>query len=109
MPETSSVKDQIKKLVELQKLDEEIYGFKDLLVQLPVQINALIEGFEAQKAKLKALEQQLKDVLLARKEKELELKVKEEAIAKAKAALSTIKKNIEYTAKLSEIEHLKAE
>ncbi len=109
MPETSSIKDQIKKLIELQKLDEEIYALKDEARQLPIEIQKLSESFEAQKAKLKDLEQKLKDVLLARKEKELELKTKEDLIAKAKAALSALKTNKEYTAKLTEIENLKAD
>lgn len=104
-----SVKDQIKKLVELQKVDGEIYNLKRDLEEKPVLIENLKQQFEQEKGHLKNLENQLKDIQLKRKEKELELKVKEEEIAKANIQLSQLKTNKEYTAKLTEIENIKVD
>ena len=108
MPETS-IKDQIKRLVDLQRIDAEIYNLKKQLDEKPVFIEELKQRFEENKATLKKLEDKLKHILLARKEQELELKSQEESITKANTQLSQIKTNKEYTAKLSEIESIKAD
>jgi predicted nucleic acid-binding Zn-ribbon protein len=104
-----SVKEQIRKIIELQKVDGEIHNLKIELKEKPVVLAELKEGFELCKSALATLEEKLKGVQVARKEKELELKTKEDEIAKANAQLSQIKTNKEYTAKISEIEHIKAD
>jgi len=104
-----SILDQIRKLVELQKLDAEIYEFKKHLKEKPVAIDELAKKFESQKAHLKELEEKLKIFVVERNSFELELQSKEGEMAKGNAQLSQIKTNKEYTAKLSEIEHLKAD
>ena len=104
-----SVKDQLKKLVELQNLDGEIYALKKAAAEKPLFIEKLKEQFEGTKIRLKALEDKFKAALLDRKDKELNLKVKEEGIAKANVQLSQIKTNKEYTAKINEIEGIKAD
>lgn len=104
-----SILDQIRKLVELQKLDVEIYEFKRVLKEKPALIDELSKKFESQKAHLKELEEKFKVSQVERKSLELELQTKEGEIAKHNAQLSQIKTNKEYTAKLSEIEHIKAD
>jgi len=104
-----SIKEQIKNLVILQELDEEIYRLKRDLTEKPAGIAALSEQFEQKKGHLKELEAKMQGVLLARKTHELDLKTKEESIAKANGQLSLMKTNKEYTAKLTEIESLKAD
>jgi len=104
-----SVKEQLKKLVELQKLDGEIYALKKEAAEKPLFIEKLREQFEGTKAKLKILEDKLKAVLLDRREKELSLKGREDEIAKTNVHLSQIKTNKEYTAKIKEIESIKAD
>ena len=104
-----SIKNQVKRLVELQKLDYEIFNFKKELEEKPAIIEQLKSEFEETKAHLLILEEKSKKIQLARKENELELKIKEESIAKANAQLSQIKTNKEYAAKLSEIESIKAD
>lgn len=104
-----AIRDQIRKLVELQKIDKEIYDFKKELQEKPIYLEELRQEFEAKKARLKSLEDKSKTMQVDRKSKELELKTKEEEIAKANAQLFQIKTNKEYTAKLSEIEHMKAD
>ena len=103
------VRDQIKKIIELQKIDGEIHNLKIELKEKPAILAQLKEEFELRKGVLAAVEEKLKFVQVARKEKELELKTQEDQIAKANAQLSQIKTNKEYTAKISEIEHIKAD
>lgn len=103
------VKDQIKKLVDLQKVDSDIYAIRTELKEKPELIKALTEDFEKEKKELKDLEEKFKAVQLKRKEVELDLKTKEEAIVKANGALSALKTNKEYSAKLAEIESIKAD
>ena len=104
-----NLKDQIRKLVELQVMDEEIFRFKRELREKPVEVENLKKEFESKKIKLKGLEDKLKAIQVIQKESELDLKVKEEAIAKTDASLSLIKTNKEYQARLLEIENLKAD
>ncbi len=108
MPETS-VKDQVKKLIELQKLDGEMYDLNQQLHDKPAEVAELKEQFEIKKAKLNELEEQLKGIQVSRKEQELNLKSKEDEISKGDAQLLQLKTNKEYTAKISEIENIKAD
>lgn len=104
-----SVLDQIRKLVEIQKLDAQIYDIRKELKEKPALLEQLKQEFEAQKANLNTLEEKSKAVQVSRKSLEGDLMAKEEAIAKANMQLSQIKTNKEYTAKLSEIENIKAD
>ena len=81
---------------------------KKELQEKPALLNEIKEKFEAKKAALKELEDKAKAIQLDRKAKELDLKAKEDEIIKGNAQLSQLKTNKEYTAKLSEIETLKA-
>ncbi len=108
MPQLS-IKDQVKKLVELQKIDGAIYELKKSLEEKPRVLEGLQRQFEEKKARLKELEGRLKGIQLKRKEAEVELAGKEGDIKKSNADLSKIKTNKEYTAKIHEIESLKAD
>ncbi len=105
----TSVQNQIKKLVEIQKLDGEIYDLRKEIGEKPKLIEILKNEFEESKARLQELEEKVKTVVVARKEFELELQSKEDVIAKANADLNQLKTNKEYSAKLSEIEGFKAD
>lgn len=109
MAENVMIRDQIKKLIELQKVDSEIHNLKVDLKEKPEFIAQLKAEFEKTLALLSGLEEKLKRIQLDRKSLELELKTKEEGITKANAKLSEIKTNKEYSAKLSEIESIKAD
>lgn len=104
-----SIKEQIKQLVKLQALDTEIYGLQKNLKDNPHRLQGLKEQFEGKKAKLKSLEDEYKGKQVARNALEVDLKAKEDGIAKANAQLSQIKTNKEYTAKITEIENIKAD
>lgn len=109
MAENVMIRDQIKKLIELQKVDSEIHDLKVNLKGKPELIAQLKAEFDESRALLSGLEEKLKRIQLDRKSLELELKTKEEGITKANAKLSEIKTNKEYSAKLSEIESIKAD
>ena len=104
-----NLKDQIKKLVELQVIDEEIFRYRRELHDKPAELEAAKAEFEAKKARLKSAEDKLKVIQLSQKELEIDLKTKEEAITKADASLGLLKTNKEYQARLLEIENLKAD
>ncbi|MDE2221488.1 MAG: hypothetical protein KGK03_00265 [Candidatus Omnitrophica bacterium] len=104
-----NLKDQLKKLVELQVIDEEIFRYKRELREKPAEVETLKAQFEAKKARLKQLEEKLKVIQVSQKEMELDLKAKEEGIAKADGSLSLLKTNKEYQARLLEIENQKAD
>jgi len=104
-----NLKDQIRKLVELQVIDEEIFRFKRELREKPAQFEGFKIEFEFKKVKLKGLEDKLKAIQLVQKESELDLKVKEEGIARADVSLGLLKTNKEYQARLLEIENMKAD
>jgi predicted nucleic acid-binding Zn-ribbon protein len=104
-----NLKDQIRKLVELQVMDEEIFRFKRDLREKPAEFEALKAEFESKKVTLKSLEDKLKVIQVAQKELELDLKAKEEGISKADGSLSLLKTNKEYQARLLEIENMKAD
>ncbi|MBF0478485.1 MAG: hypothetical protein HQL26_03285 [Candidatus Omnitrophica bacterium] len=105
----ADIKEQLKKLIALQKNDKELHDLKETLVEKPKLIDELKAAFEVKKAKLAQLEEKSKRIQLTRKEKELELKTKEDAAAKANGQLSLLKTNKEYHAKQSEIENIKAD
>ena len=92
MPQ-ATILDQIRKLVELQKIDEEIYRYKKELEERPAQLSIFNQQFEAKKAELKKLEEKSKSLLVARKSLEVDLQSKEDAISKANAQLSLLKTN----------------
>lgn len=106
---TISIREQLKKLKELQDIDAQIYQYRSELKEKPVYIEGLRVQFEGKKAHLKDLEEKLKNILVDRKSKELDLQTKEGEIVKANAQLSLLKTNKEYQAKIAEIENYKAD
>lgn len=109
MTNAASIKDQLKKLIDIQVLDVELYRLRTELEEKPQEIEALKNEFELKKANLKSIEDRLKHLMLKQKEYEGDLKAKEDAIVKADGQLSQLKTNKEYSAKLLEIESLKAD
>ena len=108
-PSQIPIKDQLSKLIALQKFDGQIYAMNQEMKEKPEALEVLKQDFEKKKAESNKLEEDLKAIQLNRKELELELKAKEDNIAKAKTQLSQIKTNKEYTAKIKEIEGMKAD
>jgi predicted nucleic acid-binding Zn-ribbon protein len=101
--------EQIKILVELQKIDSEIYALKKELAAYPELQKKLEADFEKKKSRLKTSEEQLKSLQLKQKEKEGDLQGKEEKIRKLQAQLYQLKSNKEYAAMELEIKGGKAD
>ena len=106
---TTAINEQIKILVELQKLDSQIYKLKKELAGHPEQIKKLDADFEKMKVHLKAAEDELKSFQLKQKQKESDLAAREEKISKLQSQLYQLKSNKEYTAMEMEIKGMKAD
>ena len=104
-----NVLEQIKKLVKLQEGDTDLYNLKKELEEKPVLMKHLEKEFETKKERLKKLEEDFKKIQLERNTLEGDLAQKEEEIKKNEAQLTQIKTNKEYTAKIGEIEGIKAD
>jgi len=104
-----NVLEQIKKLVKLQGGDTELYTLRKELDEKPALVQRLEQEFEKKKTRLNALEADFKAVQVGRGTLEGDLAQKEADIARHEAQLSQIKTNKEYTAKIGEIEGIKAD
>ncbi|PIQ89848.1 MAG: hypothetical protein COV72_00700 [Candidatus Omnitrophica bacterium CG11_big_fil_rev_8_21_14_0_20_42_13] len=104
-----SIKEQLSYLVELQEIDLQIYNQKNRFDDIPLQIDKKTKEFESRKSSLKALDDKKNQLLVQKKDAELELASKEENITKLQNQLFQIKTNKEYTAMLKEIEGGKAD
>ncbi len=103
------LKDELRKLIELQEIDKKIYALKEEAKKIPLEIKSIEEEFALKKEKFNSLEEEKKNLKIKQKDKELELESRGEQIKKHQAQLYQIKTNKEYQAKLQEIESLKAD
>jgi len=98
---------EIKKLVNLQKIDTQLYNLNREKIEKPKIIASLQNEFDKKKEILKEYEERSKSLLLKRKDKEGELTSKEEGIKKLQSKLYLLKTNKEYSAMLTEINGVK--
>ena len=105
----NNVQELLKGLLKLQKVDGQIYQLRMQARERPAELKSLEAQFEGKQAGLRQLEERLKALQLGRKGQEGELQAKDAAIAKANVQLSQLKTNKEYTAKIKEIEGIKAD
>ncbi len=103
------IQEQIKILVELQKIDSEIYHLKKELETHPLLKQKVEADFEKKKSRLKTAEEELKAAQLKQKQKEVDLQAQEEKIKKLQSQLYQLKTNKEYSAMDMEIKGLKAD
>ncbi|PIW60056.1 MAG: hypothetical protein COW13_03995, partial [Candidatus Omnitrophica bacterium CG12_big_fil_rev_8_21_14_0_65_50_5] len=75
----------------------------------PKNLAEIEAEFEAKKSHLKALEQRFKQLQIERMGLDLELKEMDEQVARGNAQLMQLKTNKEYSAKITEIEGIKAD
>lgn len=104
-----NVLDQLKRLVMLQEGDTDFYNLKRELSEKPVLVEQLRNEFEEKKSRLNQLEEDCKKIQVQRNTMEGDLAKIEEDIRRADGQLAQIKTNKEYTAKIGEIEGLKAD
>jgi len=105
----ASIGEQLKILVELQKIDAVVFQLKKELEGHPAQLQGLADQFEKKKAGVKAAEDDLKACQLKQKQKEGDLQSREEKIKKLQSQLYSLKTNKEYAAMELEIKGLKAD
>jgi len=103
------VNEQIKKLIELQQIDSEIYELSEEKERKPLEFEAEKQKLEQKKTKLKELRDELKSVEVERKNLEIDLESKQTNVAKYESQLFQIKTNKEYNALQKEIDGLKAD
>ncbi|MFH2137267.1 MAG: C4-type zinc ribbon domain-containing protein [Candidatus Omnitrophota bacterium] len=99
----------IETLKKLQEIDSEIYKLKSEMDENPHKLAEMEQKFSGESDALKALEDSLKKIQIAHKEKELDLQTKEQNIAKQSTQLFQVKSNKEYNALQLEIEKQKAD
>ncbi|MCG3176303.1 MAG: hypothetical protein MOGMAGMI_01249 [Candidatus Omnitrophica bacterium] len=105
----TSVQEQVKVLVELQKIDGELFRLRKVLAEHPARQKKAEEEFEKKKVRLKAAEDELKSRQVKQKDKELDLQSREEKIKKLQTQLYALKSNKEYQAMELEIKGAKAD
>ena len=106
---TINLKEQLNNLIQLQKIDSEIYALKAEKESKPQEIKALEASFEEKKQALAVIEKNSLDLQKQKKERELELGSKEESIKKLQTQLYSLKTNKDYQAMLQQIEGTKAD
>jgi predicted nucleic acid-binding Zn-ribbon protein len=109
MPEKIDIANQIDVLIKLQAIDTQIYRLNDEKAKKPQVITQLKDDFQKETLGLKQAEEAFTALQLKKKEKEIELKVKEDNIGKLQSQLYQIKTNKEYSAMQHEIEGQKAD
>jgi len=105
----TNLKAQINSLVQLQKIDSEIYALNEEKRVKPEEIKAIEASFEEKKKNLAALEKTSLDLQKQKKDRELELGSKEESSKKLQSQLYSLKTNKEYQTMLQQIEDSKAD
>lgn len=103
------LKEQLRNLLELQKVDTEIYNLVAEKQAKPQEIKALDDAFQAKKQGLADLEKKSQDTQKQKKDRELELASKEEGTKKFQSQLYSLKTNKEYQTMLQQINDAKAD
>lgn len=105
----TNLKEQISDLLQLQKLDSEIYALKLEKDSAPEKLAQLDALFEEKKTALNTLEKASLDLQKQKKERELDIGSKEEEIKKLQGQLFKLKTNKEYQTMLQQIQGAKAD
>jgi predicted nucleic acid-binding Zn-ribbon protein len=109
MSETVDYKEQLTKLIALQELDAEIYDLRSKKELIPERLEEINSSLEGKKGAMESADKELKDLQVAKGDKENEMASLEEKVKKHEADLYQIKNNKEYKALQQEIESIKAD
>ena len=104
---TVSPKLQLEQLVNLQKIDDQVFEHKKNLADIPVQLDSARAELEEKKNILKVVTEEIESLQKKRKDLELEVQGENDHMAKAKTKLPAVKTNKEYTAILVEVDAIK--
>ncbi|MEZ5965340.1 MAG: hypothetical protein R3F56_16020 [Planctomycetota bacterium] len=100
---------QVKKLLDLQKLDQEIASLRRDLDSLPDETAKRQRALDNKRADAAVKEKAVQDAELSIRNLELSTKQSDEEIKKLDGRLNTVKNNAEYQATLLQIESVKRE
>jgi predicted nucleic acid-binding Zn-ribbon protein len=98
---------QLRQLVDLQKIDDQIYEHKKALSDIPLQLDSASSELAEKKIILKVVTEEMAALQKQRKDLELEVQGENDHMAKAKTKLPAVKTNKEYTAILTEVDAIK--
>jgi hypothetical protein len=101
-----NLQEQLRLLYELQDIDTEILALRRKLKSVPLNIKKLEEGFQTQRQKLQAKQEELADAEKQQRSKTAEVEVQQEQRGKYMAHLREVKTNKEYQALDREISFL---
>ena len=101
------MKDQLKLLWELQKIDLELKAIKEEKERYPKEIKKLDEKQKIEKERIQKEREKVESLEKTRRQKEGHLNVEHEKIKRAEGRMSEVKTNKEYQALLSEIDAMK--
>ena len=105
-----NLKDEIRKLIELQGIDSHVYKLQEKKDEiLPVEIEKLKNDFTEISTQFATAEEKLKNLQLKKKDREIELGTKEIELTKLQTQLYQLKNNKEYQAMVKNIESHKAD
>lgn len=100
---------QVQKLLDLQKLDQQIASLRRDLDSLPDETARRQKALDAKRAHAAATDRAMQDADLRLRNLELSTKQADEEVKKLDARLNTVKNNAEYQATLLQIESVKRE
>lgn len=101
--------EQLRLLIEIQEIDKVIGSLNKRKKSIPEQIEKIRNFIEEEKKKVEQSKKELSQLQIERKNKEIDLDVKEQTIRKHLTELNLVKTNEAYRALLAEIEKSKIE
>jgi hypothetical protein len=101
------LREQLKLLWELQKIDLELKGIKEEKDRYPREIKKLDEKQKIEKERIQKEREKVESLEKTRRQKEGHLNTEQEKIKRAEGRMSEVKTNKEYQALLSEIDTIK--
>lgn len=101
------MREQLKLLWELQKIDLELKGIKEEKDRYPKEIKKLDEKQKIEKERIQKEREKIESLEKTRRQEEGHLNTEQEKIKRAEGRMSEVKTNKEYQALLSEIDTIK--
>ncbi|MGZ3538903.1 MAG: zinc ribbon domain-containing protein [Thermodesulfobacteriota bacterium] len=101
------MREQLKLLWELQKIDLELKGIKEEKDRYPREMKKLDEKQKIEKERIQKEREKVESLEKTRRQKEGHLNTEQEKIKRAEGRMSEVKTNKEYQALLSEIDTIK--
>ncbi len=101
------LREQLKLLWEVQKIDLELKGIKEEKDRYPREIKKLDEKQKIEKERIQKEREKVESLEKTRRQKEGHLNTEQEKIKRAEGRMSEVKTNKEYQALLSEIDTIK--